>query len=221
MLFLTEAPRAHPPEFNEPRYVESGQAFSFKAKSKEEPKHFGEFQLTQTMIPLEGGQHCLRLLKPLTLKVQQNLRCEVQDWGINVDYSEVPHLPREIARRFLFLLSAAENEQLTDREQADLVQISEYIDFRQFSVDRSPPRYQEGVVRSNKEKTIVEWHDGTRESLPRKAARALDEVNVGERFAAHVKLGKDDKTISIERVALLGPAVNLSGEDWAAWPTKN
>jgi hypothetical protein len=220
MQFLTEAPRAHPPEFNEPRCVEVGHGFAFEAKATEAPKHLGEFQLAQTMIPVEGGQHCLRLLKPLTLKVSQQLRCEVQDWGIEMDYLEVPHLPREVARRFLFLLSAAENEQLTEKDQADLVRISEYVDFRQFSVDRSPPRYQEGVMRSNKEQVIVEWLDGTRESLPCEAARALEEVNVGERFAAHVKLGKDDKTIAIERVSLLGPAADLSGEDWSAWPTR-
>jgi hypothetical protein len=221
MQYLTQPLRAHPPEFNEPGFVRSGSAFSFEAKAKTEPKFLGQFQLVQTMIPLEGGQHCLRLRKPLTLKVNRDLRCEVQDWGIEVNYSEVPHVPREVARRFLFLLNAAENEQLKEKDQADLVRISEYIDFRQFTIDRSPPRYQEGILRSNKENVIVEWHDGTRESLRRNAGRALDEVDIGERFAAYVKLGKDDQTVAIERVSLLRPVSNLSGEDCPAWPTKS
>ena len=218
MQFQTLPQRTYPPEFNELGSVES---YEERITAKEQPKHLGEFQLTQTIIPLEGGQHCLRLLKPLLLKVSQDLRCEVQDWGIEVDYLEVPQLPRAVARRFLFLLSAAENEQLTEKDQADLVKISEYVDFRQFSADRSPPRYQEGVVRSNQEKVIVEWHDGTKESLPWSAARALEEVNIGERFAAHVKLGMGDQTIAIERVSLLGPAADFSKEDWSAWPKKN
>jgi hypothetical protein len=204
-------------EYNAPRQVEGGVPF----KSKTEPKHIGEFQLAQTVIPLEGGQHYLRLLKPLTLKVSQNLRCEVQDWGIELDYLAVSSLPREAARRFSFLLTAAENEQLTEKDQADLVKISEYIDFRQFSVDRSPSRYQEGILLSNREKVIVEWHDGKRESLVDKAARALDMVNIGEKFAAYVKLGKNDNTISIDRVSLFGPTSEFSKEDWSAWPKTN
>ena len=89
------------------------------------------------------------------------------------------------------------------------------------SVDRSPPRYQEGVLQSNKEKCIVVWHDGTREHLPQIASCALDDINAGERFSAHVKLGKNDETIGIDRVSLLGPASEFSKEDWSAWPTKN
>src|ERR1035437_2315013 len=117
MEFLTHSQLAYLPEYNAPRQVEIGELL----KSKAEPKNIGKFQLTLSLIPLEGGQHCLRLLKPLTLKVNQNLRCELQDWGIEVDYLEVAaNLPREVARRFLFLLSAAENEQLTEKDQADL-----------------------------------------------------------------------------------------------------
>jgi hypothetical protein len=217
MEFLTHSLPANLPEFNAPRYVDVGQPL----KADEEPKHLAEFQFAQTVIPLEGGQQCLRLLKPLQLQINQELEFEVRDWGIKMDCLELPELPREAARRFLFLLSAAENEQLTEKDQADWVRISDYIDFRQFSVDRSPPRYQEGVLSSNKEKFIVEWHDGTHETLPQKAALALGDINVGERFSAHVKLGKDDATMALERVSLLGPASEFSKEDWSAWPKKN
>jgi hypothetical protein len=177
--------------------------------------------LGQTVIPLEGGQNCLRLLKPITLSIIQNGRCQVKDWGIEIDISEVPYLPREIARKFLFLLAAAEGERLEEKDQANLVEISAYIDFRQFSIDRSPPRYQEGIVCSNQEKVIVEWHDGKREILSEKPARALDLVNVGEKFSAFVKLGNHDKAVAIDRVSLLGPSAEYSNEDWSAWPKKN
>ena len=214
MEFLTQSRPANLPDFNAPHHVE----FRGKVKAKEQPDFLSEFQFVQALIPLEGGQQSLRLLKPLKLKFSPERRFTVIDWGIELDCLRLPDLPREVARRFLFLLSAAENEQLTEKDQADWVRISDYIDFRQFSVDRSPPRYQEGVLHSNQEKYIVVWPDGTQETLPQKAARALSDINVGERFAAHVKLGKNDKTIGVERVSLLGPASEFSKKDWSAWP---
>lgn len=216
MEFLTHNRPYSPPEFNAYRQVMVGERLT----AEKEPENLTEFQFAHTVIPLEGGQQCLRLLKPLQLQITPALEFEVRDWGIKMDCLKLPDLPREVARRFLFLLSAAENERLTEKDQADWVRISDYIDFRQFSVDRSPPRYQEGLLTSKKEKVIVEWHDGKREILPWKARRALADVDVGERFSAYVKLGKDDVTIGIERVTLLGLASELSKEDWSAWPTK-
>jgi hypothetical protein len=217
MEFQTQNRPSSPAEFNAPRCFEVSQPL----KADKQPPHLTEFEFKQTIIPLEGGQQCLRLLKSLHLNIDEKFEFEVQDWGIKMDCLKLPDLPRELARRFLFLLSAAENEQLTEQDQADWVKISDYIDFRQFSIDRSPPRYQEGVLQSNKEKFIVVWHDGTREALSQKAARALGDLNAGERFSAHVKLGKNDETIGLERVSLLRPASDLAKEDWSAWPTKN
>ena len=217
MEFLTQSRPSNSLDFNAPRYVDVGQPL----KADKQPARLTEFEFAQRVIPLEGGQQCLRLLKSLHLNINEALEFEVQDWGIKMDCVKLMDLPREVARRFLFLLSAAENEQLTEKDQADWVRISDYIDFRQFSVDRSPPSYQEGVLQSNKGKCIVVWHDGTREALPQKAARALGDINDGERFAAHVKLGKNDETIGLERVSLLGPASEFSKEEWSAWPKKN
>ena len=217
MEFLIQSRPSSPPEFNAPRYAYVGQPL----KADKQPAHLTEFEFAQTVIPLEGGQQCLRLLKSLRLNINESMEFEVQDWGIKMDCLKLPELPRELARRFMFLLSAAENEQLTEKDQADWVKISDYIDFRQFSVDRSPPRYQEGLLQTNKEKFIVVWHDGTRESLPPKAARALGDINAGERFSAHVKLGKNDETIGLDRVSLLGSTSEPAMEDWSAWPTKS
>lgn len=217
MEFLTQKRPASPPEFNVPPYAEVGEVL----KAKEQPDFLSEFEFTQTMIPLEGGQQSLRLLKPLHLKITPNLRFTVKDWGIEMDCLHLPELPRAVARRFLTLWSAAENEMLTEQDNADWVKISDYIDFRQFTVDRSPPRYLEGWLRSNRELCIVEWHDGKRETLQRKAARALGDINEGERFAAHVKLGKNDETIGVERVSLLGSSSDFSKEEWSAWPKKD
>lgn len=174
------------------------------SQAKDQPDHWREFQFAPMVIPFEGGQQRLHLLKPLQLGITPDRRVSVKDWGIEMDCARLPELPREVARRFLFLLTAAEQEALTVEEQADVVRIADYVDCRQWCVDRSPPRYQEGMLLSNKESCVVEWHDSSRETLDWKTARALDELNAGERFAAHVKLGKNDKTIRIERVSLLG-----------------
>jgi len=203
------------PEFNGVRVA----SFHGRAKSDEQPKHLTCFEFSQRVISLEGGQQRLRLLKPLYLQIDHSLKFTVKDWGLQMDCAQLTELPREIARRFLFLLSAAERENLTENDQADWLRISDYVNFRQFSIDRSPPRYQEGMLVSNKEKWIVEWHDGTRETLRREAFRALADVNPGERFSAYVKLGNNDETVAIERVSLLGPA-SLSKEDWSDWPPK-
>jgi len=44
---------------------------------------------------------------------------------------------------------------LTETDQADLLRISDYVDFQQFSIERSSPRYLEGVLASNAEVVIV------------------------------------------------------------------
>jgi hypothetical protein len=217
MEFLTPSRAAYKPEFNAPRTIEVSRAI----KAKEKPDFLSEFQFAQTVIPLEGGQHRLRLSKPLRLKIGSDLKFDVVDWGIQMDCLRLPELPREVARRFLSLLNAAENEQLTETDQADWVRISDYVDFRQFFVDRSPPRYQEGTLRSKADKCIVIWHDGAREVLPEKAARALVDVNVGERFGAFVKLGSNDDIIGLERVSLLRPASQSPDEERSNWPTKD
>jgi len=175
-----------------------------KATAKKEPKHLLDYEFEQTLIPIEGGRQCLRLLKRLNLRITESLRFQVKDWGIEMDCSHLPELPREVARHFFKLLNASENDALTETDQANWIRILDYIDFRQFSIERSPPRYQEGVLQGKAERVIVEWTNGTREQLRACAASALSEINVGERFGAYIKLGQNDETIGIERVSLLG-----------------
>lgn len=217
MQFLTLPFRVNPPEFNSSPYADT--AF-YTATAPEPPVNLREFILNHRVIPLEGGRYCLRLQKNLKLEIISDMQFEVKDWGIKMECSELAQLPREIARRFIFLLSEAEAERLTETDQATWIRILDYVDFRQFSIDRSPPRYMQGTVRSKKEKFIVEWHDGKIDILSRFVAESLSEINVGETFAAHIKLGRDDEVIGIERVLLLGSTSSDEGKDWEAWPKK-
>lgn len=178
------------------------------------------FVFEQRILSLEGGRQLLRLKKPLELQIDPDtMRFTVTDWGIEMDYLDLPKLPREVARRFVRLLNAAENENLTGVDQADWLRISDYVDFQRFYIDRSAPRYMEGTLRSNANVVIVEWHDGSRETVDWHVARALSEVNPGERFSVFVKLGIGDKAMFMERVSLLGTP--SAEEDWESWPKKN
>jgi hypothetical protein len=219
MFFVAEIPRSPTFDFNRPIPIEARDA---EYSGRREPSHEGflTFVFEQTLITLEGGRQTLKLSKPLNLRINPDtMRFTVEDWGIELDCMQLPQVPREVARRFLLLLSAAENESLSDADQAAWLRISDYVDYQQFSSDRSAPRYMEGTLLSNATVVIVEWHDGSHETLDWHVARALSEVNPGERFSAFVKLGKGDKAMAIERVSLLG--LPSATEDWESWPKKN
>lgn len=214
MQILAENPKARRPVFNR---EDVRQRLSAEYSGRKDPTAdtFSQFNFEQSVFPLEGGRVALRLRKPLTLKVDfTTLRFTVCDWGIEMDITELPHLPREVTRLFLRLLHAADNEALTEEEQARWLKITDYIDFKQFTIDRSPPRYLEGKLRTRGEVTVVEWHDGETERLATQVARRLSDVDPGERFGAFVKLGKNDSTIDIHRVTLL-PQEEPS---WESWP---
>jgi hypothetical protein len=219
MIFIGELNRA--PTFDSNRHIPQV-VVDAKYSGRQDPtqENFLDFVFDQTTIPLEGGNHNFKLLKPLVLRINHStLRFTVTDWGIEMDCGSLGQLPREIARRFLQLLSGAENESLSEADQAHLLRIADYVDFQQFSINRSAPRYMEGKLISNAENVIVLWHDGSREQIDHNVAKTLSEVNVGEQFSAFVKLGKDDKSRAIERVSLLSES--KENEDWESWPKKN
>jgi hypothetical protein len=219
MHFLADAHKAPDFDFNRPVPVEAVEA-EYDGRREPTLGALGSFAWDQSVIPLEGGFQLLKLQKPLQLQTyREKMRFTVADWGIELDCFQLPQLPREVARRFLFLLRAAEDERLTEQEQADWLRISDYVDFQQFSIDRATPRYMEGSLRTRDGTVIVDWHDGSHETLENTAARALSEVNPGERFSAFVKLGRGDKTLTIERVSLLG--CSAQNEEWESWPRKS
>jgi len=156
MRFVAETSRQPSFDFNRP-VTQAVKEAEYTGRTEPSHEAFRDFSFEQTVIPLEGGQHSLRLRKPLVLRINpENLRFLVKDWGIELDCLELSRLPRELARRFLKLLNAAENEDLGESDQADWLRISDYIDFQQFTIDRSAPRYLEGTLRRNAEMVLVE-----------------------------------------------------------------
>jgi len=218
MIFVADIPR--PPLFDFTARVPFAERAEYSGKRQPTAEGFSTFAFEQTLIPLEGGRQILKLRRPLSLRLDgETMRFAVEDWGIELECTQLPFLPRALARRFLALFSAAEGTQMNAADEAAWLRITDYVDFQQFTIDRSAPRYMEGTLRSNASVVIVEWHDGSRETIDWGVARALSELDLGERFSAFVRLGKDDKALAIERVSLLGGDASVN-EDWESWPSK-
>jgi len=166
--------------------------------------HWREYVLEKSILPLEGGRIHLKLRNALRLKLNiDTFRFEVIDWGVSFDVTDMPGLPSLLSRRFLELFSAAENDTISPADRDAYLHISDYVDFRQFTIDRAPPRYLEGEMITTSDQVLVEWHDGRRERLPPDVARSLGDLKKGDHFSAWVKLGDEDRAQSIERVKLL------------------
>jgi hypothetical protein len=218
MPIFAEIDRAPGFDFNRP-VPQAVAEVQYSGRQVPSEEGLRQFEFGQSLITIEGGNAQIRLRKPLMLQLEPaTLRFSVKDWGIEMDCLQLPQLPREVVRKFLRLLSAAESEALTEAEQADFVRISDYIDFQEFSISRSAPRYMEGTLQRRGQTVTVQWHDGSREVIDWRVSRALSEIDPGEKFSAFVKLGKNDKTLAIERVSPLRSSAE--NEDWETWPKK-
>lgn len=163
-----------------------------------------EFELEQKVFEIEGGQSHIRLTRPLRLRLNlDTFIVEVIDWEVSVAATKLVELPKLIVRRFLELFSAAEVNALTSEERRAYIAISDYVDFRQLTIERAPPRYLEGEILAVQPNVVVEWHDGSTERLKDSPAKALSDLIKGDKFSAWVKLGLDNQSLSLERVKLL------------------
>lgn len=203
MIFVAD----HPPVPTTHSPSESVQGASGqKWVSSEEPNSetWMEADSEIKVLPIEGGNLLLRLYAPATLQINyQSKECRVDGWNLTVPLYEVHTLPRMMARRFLGLFSKAEESNLTEADEHDWVNIIQQIDYTSFSVDRAAPQYLEGVIVQKSPIFRVEWHDGEKEKLDPKVAASLSNLDKGENFGAFVKLGRNNKAKSIERISKL------------------
>lgn len=165
-------------------------------------------QFGQVVFPVDQNGTLLRLRSPLTLEFAKSGgfgRFEVKGWGVSMDSAKADELPRVLVRTFLQFLAKADDQRLTDEEQVRWLGILDQVDFTQFSIDRAAPHYVEGRL-SGRNPTRVVWADGTTEKLSGKAAGALYALEVGDEFSALAKLGRNNVTLSLDRIGLLTPA---------------
>lgn len=173
------------------------------AKAEPKPSKAHIFRFPQQIIPLDGGHILLRLREaPIVTVDPRTMEFDVQDWGIHMRCDQVEDLPRQIARRFLTLFSKADRDQLGLSEQIEWLKILDKVDYTQFSVDRSAPHHVEGTL-IGKNPLRVEWHDGTNEQLSPSVASMFFPLDPGDTFSAYVKMGKENRTIGIERINIL------------------
>jgi hypothetical protein len=135
------------------------------------------------------------------------MRCGVTEWGVNLPVTEVADLPNRLARQFLTLFSKADRNSLDHEESDQWLRIVDQVDYRRFCIDRAAPQYVEGTVETKQPNFVrVRWYDAMPENIEFPVASALNVLKKGDEFGAYVKLGLDNKAMSIERLTLLSAA---------------
>lgn len=173
------------------------------ARAEPAPVKSRSFRFPQRIIPLDGGRTLLRLRENPTLTVNsRTMEFDVQDWGIHMRCDQVEDLPRQIARRFLTLFGKADRDEMGPSERLEWLKLLDQVDYTQFSIDRSVPHHVEGTL-LKKNPLTVEWNDGATEQLPASVASVFFPLDPGDNFSAFVKMGKENRTINVERVSIL------------------
>jgi hypothetical protein len=163
-----------------------------------------QFPYRLRTISLDGGKTILRLFEDLMIEVDHdNQECKVLHWETQLPLTSVQDIGRTLGRRFLQLHSRAEDNRLTEQDEAHWLEIIKLVDYQAFCIDRTPARYVEGIVKAVAPACTVEWHDGEEEVLAPHVFRYLNILNQGDRFGAWVKWGQDNKVQDIERLKLL------------------
>jgi hypothetical protein len=169
------------------------------------------YTFPQKLFPIDGGKTLLRLRSaPLLTVDKAALEFEIEGWDLRMKCADVYDVPRQIARRFLYLFGRSEQRLLSDEERSAWIQILDRVDSNQFSYDRSPPRYNEGIL-LQRDPIVIEWSDGKNEKLDAGVGAALMPLDPGDTFSAYVKLGRDNRSLEIERVMLIAPGEQPRG----------
>ena len=169
-----------------------------------------------------GGQHLVLDEYPQIAVYPGRFEFEVVGWQIRLPYGRQDEIGREMIRKFLRLHAKAEQLDLNEQEEAEWAEIVKHVDYRRFSVDRSPPRYVDGVLLERNEGACkVRWHDGTTERITGGPMAALSLLEPGERFVARARFGEHNILREITNLLPMPPADGADGERmWQEWPVK-
>lgn len=170
-----------------------------------------------------GGQHLALEENPKIAVYPGRFEFEIVGWGLSLPYGKQNEIGREMVRKFLSLFGKAERLELTEHEEAEWATIVKQVDYKRFSIERSPHRYVEGKLLNHDERGCrIQWHDGTKERLVEPTSIPFAILEPGERFRALAKFGKDNVVCDV--VGLV-PMPAISGEDaeamWQEWPEKS
>jgi len=186
------------------------------------PSFIFDVPFPQAVMPLGEGDKTIRLWSQPTMRYDSaRATVELQPWNIRLRMEEAGNIPREIARTFLTLWTKAERQTLSDPEKSRWAEILEQVDFQQFCVEHAPTRYVQGLLKTRTSAaTTVLWQDGTEENVTGAPRTALDLVNEGEAFSAHVRFDRRARTAEIANIAILGDPVSLQASGDDSWIQK-
>ena len=210
-MILFSSPTGGGPGGPESAYIESAaeMARPIKIIAEQRPTQGTvPYKLNRSLIALDGGKLLLRLNQSISVELNSaTWTGYVPGWNLTVPAGEIHDLPRLLARKFLTLFSKVDNGTLNADEKKDWIAILDQVDYRQFSIDRAPPRYLEGELLGRQPSFVrVRWHDDTIQTIKRPVAAALDLLTVGDTFSCYAKLGLNESVLSIERLAILTAA---------------
>jgi len=189
---------------------------SSKPLEKDRPEIF---MLTQRHFVV-GGQHLVLDEYPQIAVYPGRFEFEIVAWNIRLPYGRQGEIGREMIRKFLRLHAKADQLALDEHEEAEWAEIVKHVDYRRFSIDRSPPRYVDGVLLERNENACkVQWHDGATERVTGAPAAALRLLEPGERF---IGLARFSENNVLREIANLAPVPFVDGNDgermWREWP---
>ncbi|HTB62598.1 MAG TPA: hypothetical protein VK737_03330 [Opitutales bacterium] len=159
--------------------------------------------LDTTNLPMDGSGLVLALKHKLELDINFiSGNTTVKRWNVTTRTIDAWDLPRLLARKFLQLQSKAANSSLSAEEMSQYNTILEEVDWNQYAIDCARPHYVEGTV-VQKSPLRIRWADDTSQDLPWTMAKEFFLLESGDKFSAHVKLGRDNTVLAVRHVNLI------------------
>jgi hypothetical protein len=169
-----------------------------------------------------GGQHLVLDENPqIAISIGRFDEFEIVGWNIRLQYGKQDQIARALVRKFLLLFGKAERMELNEVEDAEWTEIAKRVDYRRFSIERSPYRYIEGVLLERDEKSCkIQWHDGSTEHIRGQTITAFRVLEPAERFKGFGRFGDGNILQDAMTISPLPPISEEDGEaTWQAWPT--
>ena len=166
------------------------------------PECTKEFELKTQVFFLEKGVF-IRLRKPLVLK-KIGRSAFIEEWGFSIAEADLLNIEQKIPRHFLDMFSKAKNDQLTEKEQEQWINIIDSIDYESLSAEFSRPYYIEGEIRQFHANNgiYVTWQDDSTEWLGNGLTAKFRLFEKGDKFSAYIKRDRFNKVVSIENLYL-------------------
>jgi hypothetical protein len=160
------------------------------------------FAINVWTIPVEKGVF-IRLHDALEAQFD-DVDITIPKWQLDIEPERLPYVEDELARHFLRYHRGAERDSLSEEEREVWERMVDSVDYHRFTLERSRPLYEEGLLLAKTPHLRVEWSDGAREALARSFAPVLHVVEPGEWFGAYIKRDHHGNTKALETLSLLG-----------------